>query len=177
LLGLLLQKKLLGLLPILLLLLLLQQQLLLGLLLLLELMMWQLQLLLMMLITQLRQMMPLLKLLSPSEPLSPLDEAMMLAIKHAASFYGKRPPKKRPEWLAWLEGCIRVTTGKLFHFHLCADPHTYCECTLAPDFRHQQLGDRSDSSCTPLVNRWEAAVIRHQRHVLCALYPGSPLST
>ena len=53
------------------------------------------------------------KTVSPSEP---LDKA----IEHAASFYGKRPPKKRPEWLAWLEGCIRVTTGKLFHFHLCA---------------------------------------------------------
>jgi hypothetical protein len=40
------------------------------------------------------------------------------AVVEAVKCYGK-PVQKKP-WLTWLEGCIRVTTGKLFHFHLCA---------------------------------------------------------
>jgi hypothetical protein len=68
------------------------------------------------------------KTVSPSEP---LDKA----IEHAASFYGKRPPKKRPEWLAWLEGCIRVTTGKLFHFHLCAAHQGHHSTSVSPVVR------------------------------------------
>ena len=38
------------------------------------------------------------------------------AIEAAAKYYSKDPPKKCPVWLAWLEGCIRADTGKLFHF-------------------------------------------------------------
>ena len=51
-------------------------------------------------------------------PVQPLDKA----ITDAAKYYGKKhPKKKRPVWLAWLEGCIRAatTTGELFHFCLC----------------------------------------------------------
>ena len=46
------------------------------------------------------------------------------AIETAAKYYSKDPPKKRPVWLAWLEGCIhaciRADTGKLFHFFASA---------------------------------------------------------
>ncbi len=38
------------------------------------------------------------------------------AIETAAKYYRKDSPKKCPVWLAWLEGCIRADTGKLFHF-------------------------------------------------------------
>jgi hypothetical protein len=43
----------------------------------------------------------------------PVDTAIETAAKY---YYSKDPPKKRPVWLAWLEGCIRADTGKLFHF-------------------------------------------------------------
>lgn len=85
----------------------------------------------------------------PSEPLSPLDEA----IEHAARFYGKRPLKKRPVWLTWLEGCIRVTTGKLFHFHLCAahqgHPHDQLSGPAPPRVRGRDHLKRKRGSEDP----------------------------
>ncbi len=87
--------------------------------------------------------------MSPSEPLSPLDEA----IEHAARFYGKKPLKKRPVWLTWLEGCIRVTTGKLFHFHLCAahqgHPHDQLSGPAPPRVRGRDHLKRKRGSEDP----------------------------